>query len=183
MDFGVLTILVLIVLFFIIRYLAKRLSVSLASVSNKLLGFRWSLYVVRGDKQLIYAMHDDSVLGIVGYVMGYFQGGAKPVPPWSLYLNFNKKHQSFELRPEHFTTDGQDVTPLFIQEIESIDPGYLDVTGGDPVFLEAATNRELPIVGKIDYSSSVSVLASLRNSREGTFFSIMDDVFGHRSEP
>lgn len=97
----------------------------ITSVANKLYEYRWSLYVARDDKQLVYAMHDDSVIGIVGHVMAYFRGGANPVPPWSLYLNFNKKQKYFELHPEHFTMDGRNVTPLLIQEIESIDPGYL----------------------------------------------------------
>lgn len=35
---------------------------------NKLLGFRWSLYVVKGEKQLVYAMHENNPLKMVGSV-------------------------------------------------------------------------------------------------------------------
>lgn len=90
---------------------------------NKLFGFRWSLYIVRDGNQIAYAMHENSVIRILGYVMDYFANGEVPVQPWSLHLNFNHKHQSFELRPEHFTPDGENLTNALIQQIQSIDPG------------------------------------------------------------
>jgi len=107
---------------------------------NKFLGFRWSLYVVKNGNQLAYAMHEHSALRMVGYVMGYFADGGKPVEPWSLLLNFNHKHQTIALRPEHFTRDGENVTSVLIQEIEAVDPGW-EVKGGEPVFEEAATKN------------------------------------------
>lgn len=30
---------------------------------------------------------------LLRYAMGYFANGGLPVEPWSLYLNFNHKHQ------------------------------------------------------------------------------------------
>ena len=129
-----------------------------------------------GDKQLVYVMHENSVLRIVGYVMRYFAGGAKPIPPWSLWRNFNKRHRSFGLRPEHFTPDGEIVTKLLIQEIEAIDPGW-KVTGGEPVFIETAAKKRLPLTRKIDYSSSEAPMRSALTN-EKTFFSVMNQVFG-----
>jgi hypothetical protein len=35
-------------------------------ILNKLLGFRWSLYIVQNEKVLIYDMHCHSVMKIVG---------------------------------------------------------------------------------------------------------------------
>lgn len=145
---------------------------------NKLFGFRWSLYIVQNGNQMAYAMHENSVMRMVGYVMGHFANGGRPVEPWSLYLNFNHKHQTIKLGPEHFTPDGEDVTPLLIQQIESIDPGWR-VKGGEPVFEEASTKKRLKITdhgpGKIDIQA---MFDSIDKPRELTFYRVMDEVFG-----
>lgn len=121
-------------------------------------------------------MHENSVLRIVGYVMSRFANGAAPVSPWSLHLNFNKAHRSFELRPEHFTPDGENVTQHLIKQIESIDPGW-QVRGGEPVFIEAASKKNIPISSKMDFSSSEALMSALV-PKQKTFFSVMDEVFG-----
>lgn len=141
---------------------------------DKLLGFRWSLYIVQNGNQLTYAMHEHAVIRMAGYVMGYFADGAKPVEPWSLYLNFNHKHQSFQLLSEHFTPDGENITPLLIQKIESIDAGW-QVKGGEPIFEEAATKKRI----KIQESASEYLQSAYTNKpRELTFYRVMDEVFG-----
>lgn len=147
---------------------------------NKLLGFRWSLYIVQNGNQLVYAMHEHSVIRIVGYVMSYFADGGRPVEPWSLYLNFNHNHQKIKLGPEHFTPDGENVTPALIHQIKSIDPGW-EVKGSEPVFVEAATKKELKISeyppGHIDVQA---IFDNVGKPRELTFYSVMNDVFGKR---
>ncbi len=123
-------------------------------------------------------MHEHSILGMVGYVMGYFADGGRPVEPWSLYLNFNHKHQTIKLGPEHCTPDGENVTPQLIQEIEAIDPGW-KVKGGEPVFEEAATKRRLKITeyepGTIDIQA---MFDNINKPRELTFYRVMNEVFG-----
>lgn len=144
---------------------------------NKPLGYRWSLYIVRDGNDLAYAMHENSVNRILGYTMGYFAGGAHPVAPWSLYLNFNQMHKTIQLQPRHFTADGENVTPALDAEIEAIDPGWR-VKGAEPVFEEAATRKRLKIS---DHTGGIDLEAILRNldkPREVTFFSVMNDVFG-----
>jgi hypothetical protein len=147
---------------------------------NKLLGFRWSLYIVRDGNQLVYAMHEHSVFGMIGYVMSCFANGGKPVEPWDLYLNFNHKHQLIKLGPEHFSSDGKQVTPLLIQQIESIDPGWR-VKGGEPVFEDAVTKKRIKITdhvpGKFDLQA---MLDNIDKTPEPTFFSILDEVFGKK---
>lgn len=147
---------------------------------NRVFGFRWSLYIVLNGNQLIYAMHEDSVLRILGYVMGYFAGGGRPVEPWSLHLNFNKRHKAFRLEPEHFTPDGTSVTPDLIRQIESIDPGW-KVPGGEPVFVEVATKKHLKIsenaAGHIDVRAMID---KSDEPRELTLFFVMDNIFGRR---
>ena len=147
------------------------------SIQSALASFRWSLYVVKNDKDIAYAMHENSVLRIVGYTMSYFANGASPVAPWSLYLNFNKEHKALKLQHGHFTSDGEDITDKLRLEIESIDPGWR-VKGGEPVFEEAATRNRLNISehapGKLDIAQ---MLMNVDKSSEVTFFSLMNEVF------
>lgn len=142
---------------------------------NKLLGFRWSLYIVRDEKSIAYAMHENSVMRIAGYAMGYFAEGAKPVAPWSLYLNFNKAHKTIRLEPHHFTADGENITSKLAAEIEAIDPGWR-VKGAEPVFEEAATKKRLKLSeGNIDIEA---MMRNVDKPREVTFYSVMNEVFG-----
>ena len=145
---------------------------------NKVLGYRWSLYIVLNGDQITFAMHEHSVLRIVGYVMSYFANGAKPVSPWSLVLNFNHKHQTIKLDSRHFTSDGENVTSLLIQEIEAIDPGW-KVKGSEPIFEEAATKKQLKISGyEIGKTDITEYIKNFDKPPEITFFTVMEKVFG-----
>lgn len=145
---------------------------------NNLFGFRWSLYIVRDGKNIAYAMHENSVIRLAGYAMGYFAKSALPVAPWTLYLNFNKSHKTILLQPHHFTADGENVTPALVAAVEAIDPAWR-VKGGEPVFEEAATKKRLKIsehsLGNVDIEA---MMRNLDKSREVTFYSVMDEVFG-----
>lgn len=147
---------------------------------NKLFGFRWSLYVTKNGNQLVYAMHENCVISMIGYVMRYFADGGRPVEPWSLHLNFNHEHQTIELKPEHFTPDGEHITSLLTNQIKAIDPGW-NVKSVGPVFEEAATKKRLKISehasGHIDLQA---IMDNIGKPREKTFFSVMDEVFGKR---
>ncbi len=153
---------------------------------NKLLGFRWSLYIVKDEKQLVYAMHENNPMKMVGYLMLYFANGKNPVEPWSLWLNFNHKHKAFKLNSEHFTPDGESVTRVLIQNIEALDPGW-KVNSADPVFEDAITKKRLNInsynteQGHIDWEAKIQQMMDEiqeNKPREVTFFSVMDEVFG-----
>lgn len=147
-------------------------------ILNKLFGFRWSLYMVRDGKSIAYAMHENSVMRIVGYVMGYYADGKAPVPPWSLHLNFNQTHKTIKLESSHFTADGENVTQALIRQIEAVDPGW-QVKGAEPVFEEAATKKRLRIsehtAGGIDIEA---MLKAINEPTEVTFYSVMNEVFG-----
>ena len=136
---------------------------------------RWSLYVVRGD-QSAYAMHGNCVIQIVGYVMGYFANGSRPIPPWNLYLCSNGKQ--ILLGPEHFTSDGDNPTHLLIQQIESIDSRWNGFKAGEIWCEDVVTKKPLKI---IEYAPKIDVHAMFENinkPREFTFYSAMDEVFG-----
>lgn len=143
---------------------------------NKLLGYRWSLYITKHGNEIEYVMHENSVIRIAGYVMSYFKNGATPNAPWSLHLNFNKKHQAFELNSNYFSPDGENITNEFIQKIESIDPGYR-VSGSEPVFMNAKTKQNIKISKSFDFNSIKNRLDNLNSPEEITFYGIMDEIF------
>jgi len=144
---------------------------------SRLFGSRWSLYIVRNGNELVYAMHENSVVRIAGYVMGYFANGARPVTPWSLHLNFNKSHQSFDLGPEHFSADGENVSKLLLETIQAIDQKWQQ-PGSEPVFIEASSKKQLKISQRIDDRDLQGAIDRLKQPREPTFYSVMDTVFG-----
>ena len=147
-------------------------------VLNKLFGYRWSLYVVQNGNQIAFAMHENSVFRMTGYVMSYFAHGAVPVAPWSLVLNFNKSHTTIVLGPEHFTNDGGNITRKLKEQVEAIDPGW-DVRHQEPIFEQAVTKKRLPISshkpGHIDIEA---MMRSVGKPKEETFFTVMNTVFG-----
>lgn len=145
---------------------------------NKIFGYRWSLYITKNKKNLVYVMHANSVLSMVGYVMGKFANGSSPVPPWSLYLNFNKKNESFELLPEHFTPNGENITKTLKQKLELIDPNWLIGDEREQVFLEATTKKKLEISRKRNYFNLQEEIDDMNAPKDPTFFDIIRGVFG-----
>ncbi|MBF0419621.1 MAG: hypothetical protein HQL78_05585 [Magnetococcales bacterium] len=109
--------------------------------------------------------------------MGAFANGGKPIEPWSLYLNFNHKHKSFKLESVHFSPDGEFPTQVLIKQIESIDPGWREVGGSDPVFMDAATKKNIRLNVKFDIYDEYERLKN-NEPREITFFSILNEIFG-----
>ena len=148
---------------------------------NRLFGYRWSLYIVINERQLCFVMHENSVVRLLGYVIGRFHEFGGPVPPWSLHLNFKREHRSIRLRREHFTADGEDLSALLINELREIDREFDSVAGGEPVLMEAATKKRIPIESP---TASMSLEEKMRyysvpsSERPVTLFSILDAVFG-----
>ena len=109
--------------------------------------------------------------------MGYYKNGNIPIDPWSLHLNFNKKHKAINLRSEHFTSDGE-ITSSLVQQISAIDPGW-KVKGSEPIFEEAATKKKIKIsshsAGEIDLQAMID---NAGKPKEVTFYTVMDQVFG-----
>lgn len=130
---------------------------------NQLFGYPWSLYVVK-DGYLRYAMHGHSPLGILGFVCDRFSGGQAPQAPWTLHMNFNKKHRAFELTNAHFGAHG-DPTELLFAQLSSIDPRFAKRPYSEPDFVIAGTTTSLPIEREL-------------GGRSPSFFALMDEVFG-----
>jgi len=145
---------------------------------HKLFGYRWSLYVCINDKELRYKMHNDSLLRMIGYVMYYYVEFGKPKAPWTIWLNHNKTHTSFELKREHFTDDGESVSNMFTETVKSIDPDYMR-TGSEPVVIDVNTKRKIPIKVETGYSNLYNILNNSDEKRELTFYDIMRDIFSN----
>ena len=144
---------------------------------KKLFGYRWSVYIVLGENNLIYAMHQNSVMRMLGYFMGYFKNGNLPIEPWNIYLNFNHDHKSIKLRTDHFLPNGDDINNTLIKEIESIDPKW-QVKGDEPVFEEVSTRNKIPFRSK--HMKNLDIQAMIDNAgkpKEITFYDIMDTIF------
>lgn len=149
---------------------------------NKLFGFRWSLYVCRDGKNLRYAMHEHSVIRMLGYVMNEYKDHGNPKPPWSIWLNFNKTNTAFELRREHFTPDGEYLSPKLLTQIESIDPKYR-VRGGEPIAIDVGRNRRMPISRNIDLADLQSYIDNKDKAKSGmTFLDVLAELFDHGLE-
>jgi hypothetical protein len=150
---------------------------------NSLFGFRWSLYIVRNENELVYVMHENSVLELLDYVIvGGFGKGLSPVEPWSLFINFNKNHKNIKLLSEHFR--GENPSPTLIQTIELIDPRWR-VKPGKAVFMEAATKKVLKISNHDpnepmtnDYLERRLEMIKSNITEPPDFYGVIHEVFG-----
>jgi hypothetical protein len=65
-------------------------------------GFRWSLYFVHKDRGLTYALHENAVFVLLGYVLAKIENGFHIASQWELFVNFNWEHKSIRLKEEYF---------------------------------------------------------------------------------
>jgi hypothetical protein len=150
-------------------------------------GFRWSLYFVRKDEGLRYALHENAIIGLLGYVLGPIENGKIIAPDWELHANFNGEHQSIRLHEGQFS--GGQLDPELLAEIARIDPGWR-VPVEKPVFVDAITRKSLPLgwAYEATYQAPGQQLQSIRemleqatNPNEVTLESVMRQVFVRRS--
>ncbi|MDB4668806.1 hypothetical protein OAF50_02655 [bacterium] len=153
-------------------------------------GFRWSCFFIKGD-ETVYSMHEHSVLRLVAPIMGHYHKGQIPQSPWMILLQFNKCKDPMQswimLSPDHFKKEGETVSELLTQEIAKIDPGWM-VAGGDPVIVEVATKKQIPLYDEshmqaIKSGNSLKYYSDLvRNfdsnkPKERTFHGILSEIF------
>ena len=144
---------------------------------------RWSLYIVRNNKDAIYIMKDNSVLSIIGYIMKKYANGGEPVPPWSLHLRINGGNKEiFQLLPEHFSEDGESISNLLKEKISSIDKKWLDFEAGNSVFMEYKTKKKLKIINETNFNNLQDEIDNINKPKDPTFFDILNIVFGERIE-
>ena len=144
---------------------------------------RWGLFIVKNNKDALYVMKDNSPFGLIGFVMNKYAYGGEPVPPWSLHLHsYNpKKKKTFQLLPEHFSEDGEEITELLKEKIYSLDDRCLDFDS-HPVFMEYQSKKKLKIQRKTDYLNLQDEIDNINKPKQATFFDILDMVFGKEVE-
>lgn len=148
------------------------------SNTSSLFGSRWSLYFVKNSNEIAYAMHEDSPLRILGYVMKYYADGSEPVAPWSLHLNCNRKHQEIRLDASHFSRDGKNITHALLLLVAAIDPDWR-VGGSEPVFEDTVAKKRLPLTSAVSEAAHADSHVGSTSSLEGpTFGSVMNRIFG-----
>ena len=150
------------------------------SFFRRLFGPRWTLTFLNGERPA-YALHENSVVRMTGYVMGYYRDGVEPRVPWVLRLTFNRRNEFFDLNPKHFTADGGDLTPDFIAQIRKIDPDF-QVGGKEPRFEELPSRRNIPFknsttITENNLRSSIEAALSGLHDSSPTFYSVMDTIF------
>ena len=159
---------------------------------NKFFGYRWSLYVLKND-ELHYAMHNDSVIRIIGYIMGYFERNGNPKPPWTLRLNFNKDHNSIILNKNSFNENYDFPSKELMDQIKNIDPNF-KVSGGEFKCINVINDKtEMPLSstsGQSDIKDNLSedfssadmeklIMRSIKRKNVKTFMGVLDKkVFG-----
>lgn len=149
---------------------------------NRLFGYRWSVYIVRNDNELLYALQEHCPITLTGYLTGYFKEGRDPVAPWSLHLNYNRTHQAFQLTSQHF--NGEMQSAELIQRIEDLDPKWRNRCGKEPVFIEPATKRVLPLSETTTSITAEGLQSMIDNAGKPpttTYCSVMDEVFRRKN--
>ena len=112
-------------------------------IFSNLFGYRWSVYI-RNDGAITYALHQNSIIRLLGYVLTPFNDHDNPKPPWDILINFNKTNQWIKLDKSHFNVGSNPISVNLLQEIINIDNGF-KVKGSEPVFVDAKTKKELPL--------------------------------------
>jgi hypothetical protein len=145
-------------------------------------GFRWSLYFVHKSDGLRYALHENAVAVLLGYVVAKVENGKHIGRDWDLHVNFNWEHKAIRLEERHFQ-DGN-ISPELLTKIAAIDPGWM-VQGGRPMFVDARTEKELrlgwayeTVYQRADKRASIEQMLQIDGDEHPTLASVMSEVFG-----
>jgi len=132
-------------------------------------GSRWSVYFMEGSTPR-FVLHEDSVVRMLGYLMGSYCRHGSPKPPWELFLDFGG--QRLRIERGHFSPDGEDLSRELIQALRAVDPNFDRIKGDDPDFVDLKTRRRLPLTRK----STIEAFPITQQS-ERTLFDVLSDVF------
>jgi hypothetical protein len=108
--------------------------------------YRWSLYVCHENRTLLYAVHTDCPLSVLGYLIIDFREYGSPQAPWELHLNFNLTHEAFKLEKKHFIDGGCGLSPTLLKKLSDIDPSGEAPKRTDPVCIDLLSNKFLPML-------------------------------------
>jgi hypothetical protein len=131
---------------------------------------RWSLYFVHERDGLRYALHNDAVDILLGYISVPIKKGKRISPDWELHINFNFEHKSIRL-----------VEAFFLQG--NVSRILLDLM----IFVDARTRKQLPLEASelmsLNQASQMTAAAArvenhLRDDKAGrvTLASVLSEV-------
>jgi len=103
---------------------------------------RWSLHFIHKSEGLRYALHEDAVDILLGYVLAPIKRGKRISPDWELHLNFNLEHKSIRLVEASFAKGY--ISRNLRDLIATLDSGWM-VPRSEPVFVDAHTRERLPL--------------------------------------
>jgi hypothetical protein len=128
-------------------------------------GFRWSLYFVHREEGLCYALHENAVILLLGYVLAPIENGKHISDDWTLHISFNQKNKSIQLSETDFP--GGAIAPALLTNIDAIDPGWR-VETGKPVFVNVKSGANLPLgVYGATFQNEREKLQSIENLLSG----------------
>ena len=110
-------------------------------------GFRWSLYFVHQRDGLKYALHENAVFVLLGYVAAQIERGGRISSDWQVFANFNHGKKHILLREKDFPSG--EVSDDLVARIESLDKDFM-VPGGKPVFVDVVSKAVLPLGGSYE---------------------------------
>jgi hypothetical protein len=143
---------------------------------------RWSLYFVHERDGLRYALHNDAVDVLLGYISAPIKKGKRISPDWELHINFNFEHKSIRL-VEAFLLQGN-VSRILLDLIATIDPDWM-VPRGELIFVDARTRKQLPLEApgptSLNEPSQVTAVAAsvesqLRAGKDVSLASVLSEV-------
>jgi hypothetical protein len=125
---------------------------------------RWSLYFVHERDDLRYALHDDAVDILLGFIAAPIKRGKRISPDWELHLNFNFEDKSIKLIDAFFSKNG--VSQILFELIATIDSEWM-VPMGELIFVDTRTHKRLPLgPSDLTYSDRASRATSTRARSE-----------------
>ena len=111
-------------------------------------GFRWSLYFVHEHEGLKYALHENAVIVMLGYLLAKIENGQRIRSHWKVIANHNRTNKHVQITEQDFVNGPSQneltVSPKLIRTISSIDPDWM-APMGKPVLVDVKANRILPL--------------------------------------
>ena len=147
----------------------------------------WSLYVCRESKTLLFAVHTDSPLCVLGYLIDDFREYGSPQAPWELHLNYNPTNDSFKLESKHFSDNGSGISPALDRVLSDIDPHW-ERKGRDPVCIDLSSNKFIPMANPSTINEFLSgdmnweKVSEKKSDDPDSFCSVITQIFEKTSD-
>ena len=132
---------------------------------------RFRIYFVF-ENEAVYVLKGNSPFRMIGYLMNYFKDDGNPTVGWKVYFGSAATKRNFEIRNEHFTQNCENVTDLFVSDLDEVDERWKYIKGPELEFLNIKTNEKINVeIKKIDFTKNIE-------KKEEDIFSVLDRIYG-----